>query len=318
MEGTAMTPIVSVTIPTYNRSTMVKEAIDSVLAQTSTDIEVVVVDDGSTDDTRTVVESIDDDRVRYYYKPNGGCASGRNMGIRQCRGKYIGFLDSDDLWPANFIEVMLAHLENKPDYGCAYCPVRIVRPDGQSEDSIHRKRYRSGWVTKDMFTMGTVLLQTAFFRAAALEGIVFDETMRNGADTDALLRLSTRVKFLFVPDIRVTYRIGHDLSPRKDFSVLNCNRIRSLERFYYRLGGNRVVPWTTARRKLSHAYRAAARNHSKLGSRSAAILLLRQAIRYWPIDARLYRDLLKARRMSKGEDPNPRWAMPAPLPPLEW
>lgn len=305
-----MTPKVSVTIPTYNRSQLVPEAIGSVLAQTFKDIEVVVVDDGSTDDTRSVVQSIGDDRVRYCYKPNGGCASGRNMGIRQCRGEYIGFLDSDDLWPDNFIEVMLTHLEDKPDYGCAYCPVIAVRPDGQSTDWIHRKRYRSGWVTKDIFTRGTVLIQTVLVRASALEGLVFDETMRNGADTDALLRLSTRVKFLFVPDIRVTYRVGHGLSPRKDFSALNCNRARSLERFYYELGGNKFVSPITARRKISHAYRAVAKTHYKQKNKAAALALYGRAIRYWPCDLRLYLDWLKTKALYSRDDPAPSWKLP--------
>ena len=82
-----MSTKISVIIPTYNRSSLVKEAVDSVLAQTFNDLEVLIADDGSTDDTRSVIEAIQDNRIKYYYKDNGGCASARNLGITKCTGE---------------------------------------------------------------------------------------------------------------------------------------------------------------------------------------------------------------------------------------
>jgi hypothetical protein len=84
-------PKVSVIIPTYNRSALLQETIDSVLRQTFNNFEVIVVDDGSTDDTSVVVKGIKDDRVLYFHKPNGGPASARNLGLSKAKGDYISF-----------------------------------------------------------------------------------------------------------------------------------------------------------------------------------------------------------------------------------
>ena len=98
-------PKVSVIIPTYNRSKIVKDAICSVLDQTESDLEIIVVDDGSTDDTHSIVSGISDDRVFYFFKTNGGPAGARNLGLSKAKGEYIAFLDSDDFWPENYIEL---------------------------------------------------------------------------------------------------------------------------------------------------------------------------------------------------------------------
>ncbi|GAH30671.1 unnamed protein product, partial [marine sediment metagenome] len=83
----------------------------------------------------------------------------------------------------------------------------------------------------------------------------------NGADTDALLRLSTKTEFLFVTDVEAIFRAEHGVASRKDQSSLNCNRIRILERFYCHLGGDKLAPPAEAKRKFSHAYRSVAKNY---------------------------------------------------------
>jgi glycosyltransferase involved in cell wall biosynthesis len=92
--------VVTVLIPTYNRAYCLARAIDSALAQSYPHLEVLIVDDGSTDSTRKLVEGTygGDRRVRYLYQPNGGVSSARNHGLRQARGDYVAFLDSDDVW----------------------------------------------------------------------------------------------------------------------------------------------------------------------------------------------------------------------------
>jgi glycosyltransferase involved in cell wall biosynthesis len=99
-----MNPKVSVVIPTYNRAAKVRSAIESVLAQTVTDLEVIVVDDGSSDDTGKILGEIFGDRIRYYAQANQGASVARNKGIAEARGEWIAFLDSDDLWENDKLE----------------------------------------------------------------------------------------------------------------------------------------------------------------------------------------------------------------------
>src|SRR5579862_9064675 len=99
-----MSPKVSVVIPTYNRADKVGNAIKSVLAQTVHDLEVIVVDDGSSDDTEKVLAKEFGDRVRYYVQANQGASVARNRGIEEARGEWIAFLDSDDTWEVDKLE----------------------------------------------------------------------------------------------------------------------------------------------------------------------------------------------------------------------
>ena len=109
-------PTVSVVITTYNDIEFLIEAIDSVLAQTYTDYEIIVVDDGSTIDSKTKLEPYMH-VINYLYKENGGVASARNAGIKASKGQYLAFLDSDDLWFPKKLELQIAHFCKKPSDG---------------------------------------------------------------------------------------------------------------------------------------------------------------------------------------------------------
>ena len=111
---------VSVIIPTYNRLSMLKEAVDSVLAQDFEDLELIIVDDGSTDGTSEEIRTYGG-RVKLIQQPqNRGVSAARNRGILQARGKYIAFLDSDDLWVKDKLKAQLAFLNNNPQYPLYY------------------------------------------------------------------------------------------------------------------------------------------------------------------------------------------------------
>ena len=119
-------PKVSVVIPTYNRAATVPRAIESVLAQTVTDLEVIVVDDGSSDDTGKVLREMFGDLIRYYSQVNQGASVARNKGVEEARGEWIAFLDSDDLWEKEKLEWQLKALEQfGPECGGCYTDVRF-------------------------------------------------------------------------------------------------------------------------------------------------------------------------------------------------
>jgi len=118
---------VSVIIPTYNRVDRICKTIDSVMGQTYTDMEVIVVDDGSSDGTGQILSTTYGDRIRYYAQPNGGVSSARNKGIAEARGEWVAFLDSDDLWEREKLEWQLKALERfGPQCGACYTDVRFL------------------------------------------------------------------------------------------------------------------------------------------------------------------------------------------------
>ena len=305
-------PKVSVIIPNYNRSSLVKDAVCSVLAQTELDLEVIVVDDGSTDETHRVVESLSDGRVSYFYKINGGAASARNLGLSKCEGEYVAFLDSDDCWPANYLEVMVSHLENNSEFGAVYSPITVVYPDGSKVKSYKMPKDKSGWITLDLFRSSFVWPSAVVFRGSVWKDFYFDELLkRSYEDSDAFLRLSMHTQFLFVPEVEALYRISAD-SISSEVGVA-CTRILVLERFYFRLSGHKIVPAKIARRRLSHSCRKVAEDRRRTGARVAALGLYRRAIQHWPYDPRLYLGLLRVLLLRSSKDQEPNWKMPQPL-----
>ncbi|HUW18476.1 MAG TPA: glycosyltransferase family A protein [Sedimentisphaerales bacterium] len=310
-------PKVSVIIPTYNRSRLLRGALASVLNQSIADFEVLVVDDGSDDDTASVIQRISDKRVRYFRKDNGGLSSARNFGLTNCTGEYVALLDDDDLFPPDYLKTMVEQLDQKPEYGMAYSLFRDTYPDGKQADGFLRDRYMSGWLTKDFFgRMPTILPSATLYRTAVLAGFFFDEFLKDTEDLDFLVRLSARTPFLCVPQVSVTRRVMSDSMARIAADNLSPNVALILERFYFHLGGDKIVPARTAKRKISMMYRKLARKHCQLGHKQAAILLLRRAMAYHLFDRKHYKYLLKALLLGKKRDKMPHWQMPKPLSPV--
>lgn len=313
-------PAVSVIIPTYNRSKVVKEAIESVLKQSYTDLEVIVVDDGSTDDTSSVVKQIADSRVKYYYKDNGGPSSARNLGLAKSKGQYISFLDSDDLWPAEYLQTVIEQLKKNKDYNAAYSRVICISQDGTKKDMSTDKRYFSGWMVKSFFESAPSLFPSAIcFSKSLFNDIFWDErTELIGAeDYDLFVRISVKTNFLFVPNTSVIKRWRPDNLSSNLLPTGTVNGAQTLERFYFNLGGDKFVSRKTATRKISHRYRKASKEFRKLGNRRAAILLVKKAIHHYPLDFRLYGDLVRAYLLSKKKDKLPNWQMPIISPPFK-
>lgn len=305
---------VSVIIPTYNRSNLVRECIDSVLKQSFADFELLVIDDGSTDDTASVIQKISDTRLEYVYKENAGPSSARNLALVRAQGQYIAFLDSDDLWPENFLEVMVSNLENNPDYGAAYSLFKKFCSDGTVKEVVKQDRFVSGWHTLHYYRKHPPILpSTVVFRECVWKGFWWDEALTGCEDHDVFLRLSTTTKFLFVADTCVQRRRTPDSVGCA--SKLSLNAMLVLERFYFRLGGDKYVPWKVATRKLARMYRQMGRKHYQAGCRCAAISLLKKALHYYRADPQAYRWLLKALLLRKHNDVMPGWQPPKPLSP---
>jgi glycosyltransferase involved in cell wall biosynthesis len=307
-------PKASIIISTYNRAGLIGQAIDSVLKQTMADFEIVVVDDGSTDNTKEIIKKYKDSRIKYFHKENGGISSARNLGIAKATGEYIAFPDDDDLLEENYLQSMVKQLEQNPLYGLVYCRYLNVFPDGRQEVSFGPERYFTGFLTKHYFKkIPNILPSATLFRKSVFDKHLFDENVPVYEDQDLLLRASTDFQFLCLPEILVKRRKTKNSQSERIENIYYP--ILVYERFYYYLGGRDKVPTITAKQKLSRFYRKSAKKYLQTGCRLAAIKLLYKAVSYFPYGYKHYRLLLKALLIKKDDDKMPDWQMPEPLPP---
>lgn len=192
---------VSVIIPTYNRAKMIGETIQSVLDQKFRDFELIVVDDGSTDNTKEVVDSFKDPRINYISRQNSGPSAARNTGIQASSGDYIAFLDSDDLWLSDYLELMVRQLDSHNDLGLV-CSDGYLRDDrtgvtigtiwrtslpGFNPQRAAKQPLKELLLRPDCFIRPpfTVVRRVVFNKVG-----YFDESLRNGEDWEIGIRIA--------------------------------------------------------------------------------------------------------------------------------
>jgi len=290
--------LVSVVIPTFNRAYCLPQALASVLDQTYRDIEIVLVDDGSTDDTRALVDRLwgKEPRVRYIHQPNRGVSAARNLGLRTTRGAYVALLDSDDTWMPWKLEAQLACLAQFPQAGMIWSDMEAVDADGRTISSSYlRVMYEAyrwftpaqlfssarplaefmestppalrtasvhcGEIFSQMVMGNLVHTSTALLRRSRLEQVQgFDESMRTGEDYDFHLRTCRAGPVAFLDAAAIRYSCGRaDQLSRVELRVqIARNFLRTIEP---------VIARDRARIKLPDwmLARALADGHSWLG-----------------------------------------------------
>ena len=194
---------VSVIIPTYNREATLKRAVESVLNQTYTDFELIIVDDGSTDNTRQLVENIHDDRITYYYvKINSGAAAARNYGIERAEGEYIAFQDSDDYWHSDKLEKQMKVMESNTDIGFVYHIIKYNLKDDlcliipSSDIPLDKKM---GNIYEQLLYDNMVGCPAILVKKECLETCgYFDTSLKALEDYDLVLRLGKNYKAGFI------------------------------------------------------------------------------------------------------------------------
>lgn len=191
-------PLVSVIIPTYNRSDLLQETVASVLAQTYSNIEVLVVDDGSTDDTETALAAIPDARLIYIAAPHTGLPSTtRNIGLARSHGEYIAFVDSDDLWLPEKIEYQLNYLQKNLQYAWCFCNVNVLSQETGKLSPVPSPPIdgtHSG-LTKALARNNFIASPTPFIQKTVLDEVgTFDESwdLRFSEDWELWLRIAAK------------------------------------------------------------------------------------------------------------------------------
>lgn len=201
-------PKVSVIIPTYNYGKYIERAIDSILTQTYQDFEIIVVDDGSTDNTGEIIRSKQNDKIRYFYQENKGAPSARNKGIKESIGKYIAFLDADDEWFPNKLEKQIDKFQKASvRVGLVYSGLIYIWKE--NEDKVIkivptlRGNIFDSFLKVSVLGSPTPLIKKCCFQKAGL----FDERLPSCQDWDMWLRISKYYEVDFVSDILAKHHI---------------------------------------------------------------------------------------------------------------
>ncbi len=201
-------PVVSVVIPTYNRLPKVKDAIESVLSQTYRDFEFWVVDDGSTDGTGEALRAFGN-KIKYISQDNRGASAARNLGARVSRGKYLAFLDSDDLWEPEKLEIQVKCMEENPQFPLCYTDEIWIRKGIRVNPKKRHAKY-SGWIFEKCLPLCIISPSSALMKRALFVEIGgFDETLPVCEDYDFWLRVTCRYPVLFIDKKLIVKRGGH-------------------------------------------------------------------------------------------------------------
>jgi glycosyltransferase involved in cell wall biosynthesis len=288
--------LVSVVIPTYNRQALVVEAVESALAQSYAHLEVIVVDDGSTDGTEEAMRPYQE-RIRYFKQPNQSCAAARNKAIREATGEYVALLDSDDLWAPTKIEKQVQLMERGPEMGAVYCQATCIHVktgmtcalpyDAGVRGDVRRKLLRGNYITG---SASSVMVRRACFDEVGL----FNETLRSAEDWEMWIRVSRRFPFDSVPESLVTYRV-HGCNKSKRIGAMYAHQLRIVDAAFCDDPINREN--SKLRRQILAFYHwNAGVEHLWAGDYPSSLRCLTKSLAAWPLGRREMAFLYRAPR----------------------
>lgn len=234
-------PEVSVIIPCYKQAHFLPAAVQSILDQTTGDWECIIANDGSPDNTREVARRLmrADRRIRYIEHPNGGLSYTRNRGIEAARGRYIQFLDADDMISATKLESQLRYMRSTDGFTVSYCDYQYSDSDGQPipdhpcyrppmlEAGYELQDLVLGWETKVSIPIHCFLFDAGIFRGC---GIRFDESLPNHEDWDCWISILSLSPRLFYQNVKhATYRL-HDGAQTRDNVLMRKGFLRAIRK----------------------------------------------------------------------------------------
>ena len=217
-----MGPLVSVIIPVFNGERFLREAVQSVLDQKYSPVEIIIVDDGSTDGTATVARSLGE-TVRYLRQTNQGPAAARNRGIEQAQGSLIAFADADDLWPSEKLELQLPYLINDPAIEIVMGRIQQVRLSKTVNGQTQAEEFDEPAFSVNL---GSAVIRKSVFERVGL----FDETMRYSEDVDWFMRAREAGAAIVTLDaVTLLYR-QHEENMTRGKSTTELNVLKALKR----------------------------------------------------------------------------------------
>lgn len=276
-------PTVSVIVAAYNYGRYLAACLDSLCAQTFVDWEAVIVDDGSTDDTPQVVARyLPDERIRYLCTDHVGQPAAKNHGIRAASGRYVAFLDADDVWLPEKLEKQVRLLDEKPEVGVVATRRMQIDPQGNVVPLDADYVQHRGYVVEHMFWRNFVCFSSSMVRASVFERVgVFDEALPLAIDYDLWLRAARCFAFDYVDEPLVYYRSGHANLSKRQTERLQCVR-RIMRRFLDENGGRRIVRRRTIRMAWAEHWMDTAADHAFHGQRWAALAACCRSLAHRP------------------------------------
>jgi glycosyltransferase involved in cell wall biosynthesis len=199
-------PKVTVIIPSYNAMTYLPETLDSVLHQSFTDFEVLIINDGSTDNVVEWAGTIRDSRVRLISQENQRLAAARNTGITHAKGEYLAFLDADDVWQPTKLEKQVNCLENNPKIGLVHTWTLLVNSESKPTGKILKSSVE-GDAWQQIVQKNTIVVSSVMVRSSCLDVGVFDKDLHYCEDYDMWIRLACRYNFAVIKEPLTSYRI---------------------------------------------------------------------------------------------------------------
>ena len=275
-----MSRAVSVVIPSYNSAQFLVQTLDSVLAQTLPPAEVLVIDDGSTDETRALVESYaarHPGLVRYIFQKNGGQAEARNHGMRAASCEWVAFLDSDDWWKPEKLARQVAVLEASPESELIYTGLEVHYPDGHTEERLAPPPWTL-WPElrySNLITPSTVLAS----RKVLLDAGGFDPRFRGTEDWELWVRLGPRLKASYLPAGWTCYRVSDSSVSLKVDHMLAQERAVLDKTLVADLKGISAFVW---RRRIESAILFRAAKSARFNRDPRDLRFLVQSVLQWP------------------------------------
>ncbi|MBU4304432.1 MAG: glycosyltransferase [Candidatus Omnitrophica bacterium] len=223
-------PFYSIIIPTYNRKIFLKKAVASVLAQSLEDFELIIIDDGSTDSTRSFIDSLSDPRLKYIRQEHQGVSAARNNAIKASRGCFIAFLDSDDWFKPQKLKITHQYILKHPDYRIFHTE-EIWYRNGilLAQKAIHRKP--DGYVFEQSLKLCCISISAAAVKKELFDAIgLFDETMPACEDYDFWLRATARYPVKLIPEALTLKKGGHLDQLSKRYPCMDKFRIYAIKK----------------------------------------------------------------------------------------
>jgi glycosyltransferase involved in cell wall biosynthesis len=289
-------PVVSVLMPVYNGERFLAAAIDSALAQTFQDLEVIVIDDGSTDRSAAIAADYAarfPDKVIVVSQANGGISLARNAGIGVARGRFLAVLDADDLWLPHHIAECVNVLEARSDVGLVHANIERIDADGTHRQAVQRywNQFKTDAFATFYLRYEHISCPTVVFRRELVDQVgPFDAafTRLGSEDRDMWLRCAAVSEIVFIDEVHACYRM-HAAGVSRNLDRMHRSRMALVEKFSKTPRGGPL-----RRRALAAAYRGLGEDMLGAGRRSDAVRAYATAVMYGPNEVRAWKALLRS------------------------